>query len=377
MTSSSGPAVSRISTVFLVGDSTASGQSFFTDSYYGGGGSYTRILAASNPTTFRMNQGADLNQTVTSMANYAVMGGVFDESSSSVSSYNGTIVTGNAGNSQSQGVTLGCFSQGVYYLKGDLGEVVIYSQALSTSNRQAIEGYLAWRWGLQANLPVSHPYYSAPPSGACSATLSESNSTSDSLARVAGFGRGDSESNTASDAIARLGVFGRVGSEINPASDAMARLAGFGRSDSESNIASDAMARSGAFGRTDSESNMASDAVGRVGVFGRGSTEANIVFDSLARAASYGRGDSENNAASDSISRVAAFSRHDLEIGSVFDSLGRGFHGTRAAFETLLFSDWASALHRTILLRHKLAVPGQDKSGSVPGGKKTGAAPVH
>ena len=31
------------------------------------------------------------------------------------------------------------------------------------SNRQLIEGYLAWKWGLQASLPVGHPYKSAAP----------------------------------------------------------------------------------------------------------------------------------------------------------------------------------------------------------------------
>jgi len=42
-------------------------------------------------------------------------------------------------------------------------ECMYYSRAVSTSQRQQIEGYLAWKWGLQANLPASHPYYSAPP----------------------------------------------------------------------------------------------------------------------------------------------------------------------------------------------------------------------
>ena len=46
---------------------------------------------------------------------------------------------------------------------GDLGEVLIYSNALTLSQHQQVEGYLAWKWGLQANLPVSHPYKSAGP----------------------------------------------------------------------------------------------------------------------------------------------------------------------------------------------------------------------
>lgn len=42
-------------------------------------------------------------------------------------------------------------------------EVVIVHSALSTDNRQKLEGYLAWKWGLQADLPVGHPYKNTPP----------------------------------------------------------------------------------------------------------------------------------------------------------------------------------------------------------------------
>ena len=45
----------------------------------------------------------------------------------------------------------------------EVGEIVLYNVVLSTTNIQKIEGYLAWKWGLQANLPSNHPYKSAPP----------------------------------------------------------------------------------------------------------------------------------------------------------------------------------------------------------------------
>jgi hypothetical protein len=47
--------------------------------------------------------------------------------------------------------------------KGFIGDVATFSTVLNSVQRQAMEGYLAWKWGLQANLPVGHPYYSAPP----------------------------------------------------------------------------------------------------------------------------------------------------------------------------------------------------------------------
>jgi hypothetical protein len=29
--------------------------------------------------------------------------------------------------------------------------------------RQTVEGYLAWKWGLVANLPAAHPFKNRPP----------------------------------------------------------------------------------------------------------------------------------------------------------------------------------------------------------------------
>ena len=43
-----------------------------------------------------------------------------------------------------------------------LGEIVV-TPRLSLSNRQRMEGYLAWRWGIEANLPFGHPYKNDPP----------------------------------------------------------------------------------------------------------------------------------------------------------------------------------------------------------------------
>jgi hypothetical protein len=65
--------------------------------------------------------------------------------------------------------TIGCFGQsrgvndsGVspwngYLWKGYLGEIILYSNALSTTQRQQVEGYLAWKWGFQTstNSPTS------------------------------------------------------------------------------------------------------------------------------------------------------------------------------------------------------------------------------
>ena len=48
-------------------------------------------------------------------------------------------------------------------VEGMIGEVLVFARVLTTDDRQLVEGYLAWKWGLQANLPVGHPYEDAAP----------------------------------------------------------------------------------------------------------------------------------------------------------------------------------------------------------------------
>jgi len=52
---------------------------------------------------------------------------------------------------------------GASLFNGTINEVLIYSVALTQAQRQKVEGYLAWKWGLQANLPDYHPYYKIRP----------------------------------------------------------------------------------------------------------------------------------------------------------------------------------------------------------------------
>jgi hypothetical protein len=46
---------------------------------------------------------------------------------------------------------------------GYVNEVVYYDRALTTAQRQQVEGYLAWKWGLQSKLPSNHPYKNGAP----------------------------------------------------------------------------------------------------------------------------------------------------------------------------------------------------------------------
>jgi hypothetical protein len=43
------------------------------------------------------------------------------------------------------------------------GECIVYSGAENVAMYQRIEGYLAWKWGLQSGLAAGHPFLAGPP----------------------------------------------------------------------------------------------------------------------------------------------------------------------------------------------------------------------
>ena len=92
----------------------------------------------------------------------AVMCGVFNGASSLIS-YNGATGIGNAGSANASGLTLGAAGGGYQFLNGPILEEILFPSAFSTAARQQVEGYLAWRYNLQALLPGGHPYQTVPP----------------------------------------------------------------------------------------------------------------------------------------------------------------------------------------------------------------------
>jgi hypothetical protein len=56
--------------------------------------------------------------------------------------------------------TVGAAWDGGAKVIGNICELIAYSSVLGTTDRQSVEGYLAWKWGFNSSLPPSHPYYS-------------------------------------------------------------------------------------------------------------------------------------------------------------------------------------------------------------------------
>ena len=81
-------------------------------------------------------------------------------------SLNGDIVltspTAPVGAATSSGIWIGN-TWADYQPWGDVNEMILTSGILSTSDRQKLEGYLAWKWGTVASLPSDHPYKNGEP----------------------------------------------------------------------------------------------------------------------------------------------------------------------------------------------------------------------
>lgn len=71
---------------------------------------------------------------------------------------------GNTSNTASDRVALGSNSAAnANFWQGKIAEVIHYNSVLPDEDLNKLNGYLAWRWGVTANLPGGHPYKSSPP----------------------------------------------------------------------------------------------------------------------------------------------------------------------------------------------------------------------
>lgn len=60
-------------------------------------------------------------------------------------------------------INIGRYVSNSNFANMKFSETVLVYGAINTSDRQKMEGYLAWKWGLNSSLPSNHPYKSLPP----------------------------------------------------------------------------------------------------------------------------------------------------------------------------------------------------------------------
>jgi hypothetical protein len=109
------------------------------------------------------SQPTDRTNVYSSTPNDPVLITGFKDGANSVDTLrlNGGIATSNSsGFTQARVSTL---KVGTKVANTYLAEVIIYNNRISDADMYRVEGYLAWKWGLQGNLPASHPYKNSAP----------------------------------------------------------------------------------------------------------------------------------------------------------------------------------------------------------------------
>jgi hypothetical protein len=77
---------------------------------------------------------------------------------------NGNVsASNNTGHSISVSGNVSIGSSAQFRQEGLIGEFIAIKGTVSVEERQKIEGYLAWKWGLQESLPIGHPYKNNAP----------------------------------------------------------------------------------------------------------------------------------------------------------------------------------------------------------------------
>ena len=99
-------------------------------------------------------------QSIWSITNPTAAGAMtlYTNGSTSNTQTNSTVTNG-----ASAGLDIGRWVNNSYPWKGYIGDVIFYNAGLSDSNLRQLEGYIAWKYNLRANLPTIHPYRNFAP----------------------------------------------------------------------------------------------------------------------------------------------------------------------------------------------------------------------
>lgn len=148
-----GKTLSAPNTIFVV-HSYDSGF-YFVSSGVGGDGKVNGMWVAGGK--YSMWAGVQLDSTTSASTANTTHMGLFNGVNSEIY-INGELEgTGNVGTQTPNSIGVGARA-GSLGFNGRIGEVLVINSELSESDRQKVEGYLAWKWNNTANLPVGHPY---------------------------------------------------------------------------------------------------------------------------------------------------------------------------------------------------------------------------
>jgi hypothetical protein len=137
----------------------------------GFGGSTFNVVSAAGR-RLDADSTAIINGTVDQSTNAFVAGVVADWANTDLFLYvNGSLAASNtsfqtAGGTSSTASTYSDVANvnNTQFFRGDIAEIIVCAAAdIGQSDRERLEGYLAHKWNLEANLPSDHPYKVSPP----------------------------------------------------------------------------------------------------------------------------------------------------------------------------------------------------------------------
>ena len=162
-----GVTYSRTQTMFMVASpvpSTSANQ-YYINTYIGNHGGI--FLGGYNSSYISYYNSAITNFASGTTTNPFVVSVVKVQGGTSVGNYNGSQAFSVADNSVDSDTTtwavLGGAASNAGLLTANIYEFVIFNVALTSNQIQQVEGYLAWKWGLQRSLPSTHAYAKIAP----------------------------------------------------------------------------------------------------------------------------------------------------------------------------------------------------------------------
>jgi hypothetical protein len=100
------------------------------------------------------------SSSLTASPNVTNMVSIVENKSNATIFLNGsaTGTTSSVTNPTMTSMTLGIGATGNDRFDGSICEYIFFNTNLSIGQQQSVEGYLAWKWGLQGSLPANHPF---------------------------------------------------------------------------------------------------------------------------------------------------------------------------------------------------------------------------
>ena len=119
---------------------------------------------SNNLARFGVGSGVEIDVQTGNITQTTILTAVYSDFTASLTTNGGARGTRNV-QSTNPNTGTAFYNIGDYYggspFYGYINEILVFNRALQNDERQQVEGYLAWKWGVVQNLPTTHPYYYA------------------------------------------------------------------------------------------------------------------------------------------------------------------------------------------------------------------------